>query len=108
MKPVGPLHPLPVPDGRFESVALDFVGLLPMEDGKDMILTITDGLGADFCIIGVNSKDTAEQTALVLFNEWYCKNGLVSHLISDRNKAFTSKVWTALHKLTGVKLKMST
>ena len=26
VKPVGPLHPLPVPDGRGESVAIDFVG----------------------------------------------------------------------------------
>ena len=27
-KPTGPLHPLPVPDTRFEAVALDFVGVL--------------------------------------------------------------------------------
>ena len=38
-KPTGPLHPLPVPDARFEAVALDFVGPLPEEGGKDTILT---------------------------------------------------------------------
>jgi hypothetical protein len=32
----------------------------------------------------------------------------MTSLISDRDKAFTSKLWEALHKLTGVKLKMST
>jgi hypothetical protein len=107
-KPVGPLHPLPVPDGRFENVALDFIGPLPMDAGFDMILTMTDLMGADVQIAAVHSDDTAEQTALVLFNHWYCENGLMTSLISDRDKAFTSKLWEALHKLTGVKLKMST
>src|SRR5271168_1012047 len=39
-KPTGPLHPLPVPDGRFEAVALDFVGPLPEEGGKHTTVTI--------------------------------------------------------------------
>ncbi|RDB31105.1 hypothetical protein Hypma_000020, partial [Hypsizygus marmoreus] len=43
-KPTGPLHPLPVPDARFDTVALDFVGPLPEEEGKDTILTMTDTL----------------------------------------------------------------
>jgi hypothetical protein len=30
------------------------------------------------------------------------------HLISDRDAWFTADLWTALHKLTGIKLKMST
>jgi hypothetical protein len=30
------------------------------------------------------------------------------HLISDRDALFTTKLWTTLHKLTSIKLKMST
>ena len=41
-KKFGPLHPLPVPDGRFKSVALDFIGPLPEDDGFNCILTMTD------------------------------------------------------------------
>lgn len=37
-----------------------------------------------------------------------CKNGLPLEIISDHNKLFVSKFWETLHKLTGVKLKMST
>ena len=44
---------------------------------------------------------------MVLFDEWYCENGLMLHLISDRDPLFTSALWEALHKLTGVRLKMS-
>lgn len=107
-KPVGPLHPLPVPDARFESVALDFIGPLPEEDGCDTILTMTDTLGAEIRIAAIHSTFTAAQVATVLFDEWYCENGLMLNLISDRDALFTAELWTALHKLTGVKLKMST
>jgi hypothetical protein len=44
----------------------------------------------------------------VFFKHWYCENGLPLDIISDRDKLFVSKFWKALHRLTGVKLKMST
>jgi hypothetical protein len=41
-KAPGPLHPLPVLDGRGSSVAMDFVRPLKPDQGFDCILTITD------------------------------------------------------------------
>jgi hypothetical protein len=41
----------------------------------------------------------------VLFDEWYCENGQV---ISNQDPLLTAELWTALNKLTSVKLKMST
>lgn len=32
-KPTRPLHPLPIPDDREDSVAMDFIGPLPLDDG---------------------------------------------------------------------------
>ncbi|GLB33353.1 putative retrotransposable element tf2 155 kda protein type 1-like [Lyophyllum shimeji] len=107
-KPTGPLHPLPVPDAHFDAVALDFIGPLPEEDGKDTILTMTNLLGAEIRFAAVHSSATAADIAVVLFDEWYCENGLMRQIISDRDALFTSELWAALHKLTGVKLKMST
>lgn len=40
----GKLHPLPVPPRPFTDVALDFVGPLPLSEGHDMLLTVTDRL----------------------------------------------------------------
>jgi hypothetical protein len=97
-----------VPDARFEAVTLDFVGPLPEEGGKDTILTMTDLLGAEIRLSPVHSTATAAEIAVVLFDEWYCENGLMNQIISDRDALFTSELWTALHKLTGVKFKMST
>lgn len=43
----GPLHPLPIPDQRGDSITIDFMGPLPKDNGFDAIVTITDRLGAD-------------------------------------------------------------
>jgi hypothetical protein len=106
--PSGPLHPLPIPDQRGDSVAIDFVGPLPEDDGCDTIITFTDRLNSDYRLVASRADITAEQLATVFFDEWYCENGLPREIVSDRDKLFTSKFWKALHALTGVKLKMST
>jgi hypothetical protein len=50
-RPAGPLHPLPIPDQRGDSVAMDFIGPLPEDNGYNCILTMTDRLNADIQIV---------------------------------------------------------
>jgi len=64
----GPLHPLPVPDARGSSVAMDFIGPLKLDHGYDCILTITDRLGADIRIIPTRIDITAEDLAVIFFD----------------------------------------
>ena len=106
--PIGPLHPLPIPDSRGDSVAIDFIGPLPMDNGFDTIITFTDRLGSDIQIIPSVSTLTAEQLAQNFFDKWYCENSLPLDIVSDRDKLFMSCFWKTLHTLTGIKLKMST
>ena len=106
-KPSGPLHPLPIPDERCESVSMDFIGPLPPDNGFDYILTITDRLNSDVRIIPTKSTLTAEELAITFFDSWYCENGLPLNIISDRDKLFISKFWRHLMLLTGVKHKYS-
>lgn len=106
-KPAGPLHSLSVPDGRFDAVALDFVGPLPEDDGFNYLLTITDRLGVDIRLVPCRTDLSAERAAVLFFDYWYCENGLPLEIISDRDKLFISCFWSALHKLTGVKVKLS-
>ena len=107
-KPRGPLHPLPVPDERGSSVAMDFVGPLPEDEGFNCILTMTDCLGLDIQIVPTRTDVTAEALASLFFKHLYCENGLPTDIVSDQDKLFVSKFWRALHHLTGVKLKTST
>jgi Integrase zinc binding domain len=107
-KTAGPLHPLPVPDKRFDSVAIDFIGPLPKDDGFDAIVTMTDRLGADIQIAACTTNITVEDFAFLFFDRWYCENGCPLEIISDHDKIFVSKFWRALIKLTGINHKLST
>jgi len=79
-----------------------------MDKGYNSIITFTDHLNSDIRLVPSHTDITAEELAIIFFDEWYCENGLPLNIISDHDKLFTSKFWTTLHKLTGVKLKMST
>jgi hypothetical protein len=87
---------------------MDFIGPLPLDGGFDCLLTLTDRLGADIRLVPCTMSQTVDDLAHLFFTRWYCKNGLPLELISDRDKLFMSKFWRALHKLTGLKLKLST
>jgi Integrase zinc binding domain len=106
-KPTGPLHPLPIPDQWGDSIAIDFIGPLPLDNGFDAIMTITDRLGSDICIAPTHIDITAKQFAAQFFNLWYCENSLPLNIVLDHEKSFVTKFCKALTKLTRMKLKMS-
>lgn len=107
-KPSGPLHPLPIPDGRLDSITMDFVGPLPEVKGFDCLMTITDRLGSDVQIIACRTDSTAQQIAGLFFDRWYCENGCPLEIISDRDKLFISRFWSALMLRAGIKHQLST
>ena len=70
-KPSGPLHPLPVPDDRCQSIATDFIGPLPDDKGFNCILTISDRLNLEFHLIPTRTDINAKELALVyLHGSW--------------------------------------
>jgi hypothetical protein len=69
---------------------------------------MTDRLGADIQLSACKSDMSAEDFAYVFFNKWYCENGCLLEIISDRDKLFISKFWRALMKLMGIHHKLST
>jgi hypothetical protein len=107
-KPAGPLHPLPVPDGRCQSVAMDFIGPLPEDNGFNCILTITDRLNSEYRFIPAWTDVSAKQLALIFFDKWYCENGTPLELITDHDKLFVSPFWRYFALLTGIHHKCST
>ena len=102
-KAPGPLHPLPIPDDCGDSVALDFIGPLPEDDSYNCILTMTDRLGLHYCLIPTRTDASTEDISLLVFDNWYCENGLPNDFV---DKLFISCFWKAFAKLTGVPLQM--
>lgn len=107
-KPVGPLHPLPVPRDKFDDIAMDFVGPLPSAGGHDYLLTITDWLTGFIELVPCSTTLNARDLALLFWNCWVSRYGLPLSITSDRDALFTSRFWTTLWDEQGVRLKMST
>jgi hypothetical protein len=107
-KMLGPLHPLPIPDKCFNSIAINFVSPLPLDGGFNQIVTMIDRLGANVQLAACTTKTTAEEFTNIFFNTWYCENSCPLQIISDRDKLFILRFWKALMKLMDIKHKLST
>ena len=76
----------------FETVALDFITKLPVSQGYDSILTITDHDCTKAAIfIPCNEEINAEGTAALYLKHVFTHFGLPTKVISDRDPRFTSK-----------------
>jgi hypothetical protein len=64
-----PLHPLPIPDGPFQSVSMDFITHLPVTPrGHDSLLVLVDRFSKYTILLPCTEKITAEQTAQLIFD----------------------------------------
>ena len=106
-KPASPLNSLAVPDRHFQSVVMDFIGSLSVNDRFNYILTLTDQMGANIQIIPCWMDKRAKEITGVFFKWWYCENGCPVEIISDHDKIFISKFWQSIMWLSGIKYKMS-
>ena len=106
--PTGFLHPMPIPEHRFDELALDFVGTITVSKGFDTILVMTDRLTDYVKLEPTHSTATAQDIAKLVYASWYRQFGLPKAITSDRDKLFTSNFWKELHKRIKVSLRMST
>ena len=109
-KPGGLLGPLPVPEGPWLSIGVDFVTGLPLTlRGKhDLLMTVVDRVAKGVHLVPTHKSLTAEGAALLLFDHVYRHHGLPDSIVSDRDKLFTGKFFPALQKLLGTRQRMST
>jgi hypothetical protein len=100
--PLRPIYPK-LEAAPFETVALDFIVKLPVSQGYDSILTITDqGCTKAAVFIPCNEDITAEETAALYIKHVFAHFGLPTKIISDRDPRFMSKFIQAACKVTGI------
>jgi hypothetical protein len=100
--PLQPIYPK-LEAAPFETVALDFIVKLPVSQGYDSILTITDqGCTKAAIFIPCNEDITAEETAALYIKHVFAHFGLPTKIISDRDPRFMSKFIQAVCKVTGI------
>ena len=107
----GTLEPLPIPQQRWQDIAMDFVTDLPESQGMNAILTVTDRLSKERHFIACRAGDrgtSVEATAQMLLEHVWKYHGLPLSIVSDRGPQFASDVWKCFCKILGIKRKLST
>jgi hypothetical protein len=93
----------------FETIALDFITKLPVSQGYDSILTVTDHDCSKATIfIPCVEEVSGEETAALYAKHVFARYGLPTKVISDRDPRFTSKFTRELCKWLGVQQNIST
>ena len=104
----GLLQPLPIPQGVWQDISLDFIEGLPKSDGHEVILVVVDRFTKYAHFFALKHPYSAITVAKVLYDGVIKLHGMPQTMVSDRDKVFTSQVWTELFKLVGVQLRFST
>ena len=93
----------------FETVAIDFITKLPVSQGYDSILTVTDHDCSKATIfIPCIEEISGEETATLYAKHVFARFGLPSKIISDRDPRFASKFTRELCKVLGIQQNIST
>jgi len=106
-KQAGLLQPLPIPEGPWESVSMDFMVSLPPSRGFDTIMVVVDQFNKMAHFIPTKDEATGQEMGRLFFTHVFKHHGLPKDIVSDRDSKFTSKFWRALWKQMGSELKMS-
>ncbi|GBG70392.1 hypothetical protein CBR_g6520 [Chara braunii] len=107
--PYGLLQPLPIPEGRWQSISMDFIGSLqpPTPRGHDAILVVVDCFTKRARFVPCRYAISACEVADIVFDRVVRDHGLPLSIISDRDPRFTSGFWRRLHEVYGTQLRFS-
>ncbi|MCO5546811.1 hypothetical protein L7F22_000247 [Adiantum nelumboides] len=120
------LQPLPIPDGPFQDISMDFVGPLPashpsrntmcftMVDRFNKFVmmisckhTMVDRFNKFVMMIPCKHTSSVEEIARLFIRFWYPIAGLPKTITFDRDAKFTSQFWKSLFDNFGTRLQCS-
>jgi hypothetical protein len=107
-RPAGLLHPLKIPEWKWEEIDMDFiVGLPRTSAGYDSIWVIVDRLTKVAQFIPVKTTYLGAKLAELYMAQIVCLHGVPKKIVSDRGSQFTSRYWKKLHEFLDTRLNFS-
>jgi hypothetical protein len=107
-RPAGLLHPLKIPEWKWEEIGMDFiVGLPRTSAGYDSIWVIVDRLTKVAHYIPVKTTYSGAKLAELYMARIVCLHGVPKKIVSDRGSQFTSRYWKKLHESLDTRLDFS-
>jgi hypothetical protein len=108
LHPANLLLPLPVPQGVWSDIAINFIEALPRVRGTSVIFTMVDWFNKYSHFIPLAHPYSTESVAQAFFADIVRLHGVLQSIVLDRDPIFTSTFWRELMRLVGTKLHMST
>jgi len=102
--PVDELHPLRIPDSRWDMLSVDFVVELPLSSRHDAVMTVVDSVSKWTHFIPTHTTVTAEGAARLFLHQVWKLHGLLKCVVSDRGPQFVARFTRELYRLLGIKL----
>ena len=108
-RPSGLLQQLPIPEWKWDMIAMDFISGLPRtSSGYDAIWVIVDRLTKTAHVLPIKKTYSTDRLARLYVNRIVCLHGVPVSIVSDQGSTFTSVFWQELHKALGTRLNFST
>ena len=105
--PAGELLPLPMPQGPWQDITVDFTKMLESL-GYINILVVVDQFSKEAVFIPCTKEENTLTTAELFRDHVWCQHGLPSSVVSDCGSIFASHFMDELYKILEIKRKMST
>jgi hypothetical protein len=101
------LQPLPIPQGVWRDLSIDFIEGLSKSQGYSVILVVVDRLTKYAHFMVVKHPYTTANIAQLFMDNIVKLHGIPQTIVSDRDTIFVSSFWKALFKLYKAHLHMS-
>jgi hypothetical protein len=107
-RPAGLLHPLKIPEWKWEEIGMDFITGLPRtQKGYDAIWVIVDRLTKVAHFIPVKTTYKVSQSAELYIARIVSLHGVPKKIVLDRGSQFTSRFWKSFQENVDTKLNVS-